>query len=336
MLRLIIRVINRRQTIRNNYIEGVKGYRFGGALVVMNGVPNSPINRYDGVEDSVIAANSLIDSDHIQLAAGSDAERSAVPIRTSFDRNLIVQSKRTSDVFTVYDDISGISFRENVISGSDAPVRQGFSPEAVRLFTAENGLKYSTADDHENIGVRRDIKVVEKSSTGVDWYRKPEKSARFDSGSLVRVTPGKDTLFQGIKKAGTGGIVELAPGDYEVGKTIALEHAVTVRSQGLATITFERSALFEIKDGGSLKLRCRGNQSACPPHGKITDDAVIQLVIDAAGAWRTAFLGGDHAGGHAWPDWIARWWIWAWLFRGEYGWQSYPTFAGCRDAAGQK
>ena len=249
-----IRVINRRQTIRNNYIEGVKGYRFGGALVVMNGVPNSPINRYDGVEDSVIASNSLIDSDHIQLAAGSDAERSAVPIRTSFDRNLIVQSKRTSNVFTVYDDISGISFRENVISGSDAPVRQGFSPEAVRLFTAENGLKYSTADDHENIGVRRDIKVVEKSSTGVDWYRKPEKSVRFDSGSLVSVTPGKDTLFQGIRKAGMGGIVELAPGDYEVGKTIALEHAVTVRSQGLATITFERSALFEIKDGGSLKL----------------------------------------------------------------------------------
>ena len=85
-------------------------------------------------------------------------------------------------------------------------------------------------------------------------YPKPEKSARFDSGSLVMVTPGKDTLVQGIKKAGMGGIVELAPGDYEVGKTIALEHAVTVRSQGLATITFERSALFEIKDGGSLKL----------------------------------------------------------------------------------
>ena len=85
-----IRVINRRQTIKNNYIEGVKGYRFGGALVVMNGVPNSPINRYDGVEDSVIKSNSLINSDHIQLAAGSDAERSAVPVRTSFDKNLIV------------------------------------------------------------------------------------------------------------------------------------------------------------------------------------------------------------------------------------------------------
>lgn len=39
-----IRVINKRQTIRNNYLEGLAGYRFGGALVVMNGVPNSPIS----------------------------------------------------------------------------------------------------------------------------------------------------------------------------------------------------------------------------------------------------------------------------------------------------
>jgi poly(beta-D-mannuronate) lyase len=68
------------------------------------------------------------------------------------------------------------------------------------------------------------------------------------------VTPGKGTLIRGIQQADAGGIVELAPGDYVVGKTIALEHAVTVRSRGVAKITFERSALFEIKDGGSLKL----------------------------------------------------------------------------------
>ncbi|NIP19384.1 MAG: alginate lyase, partial [Xanthomonadales bacterium] len=34
-----IRVINKRQTVRNNYMEGLKGYRFGAALTVMNGVP---------------------------------------------------------------------------------------------------------------------------------------------------------------------------------------------------------------------------------------------------------------------------------------------------------
>jgi poly(beta-D-mannuronate) lyase len=39
-----------------------------------------------------------------------------------------------------------------------------------------------------------------------------------------------------------------------VGKIIALDHAVTVRSEGDAKITFERSSLFEIRDGGAIKL----------------------------------------------------------------------------------
>lgn len=249
-----IRVINRRQTIKNNYIEGVKGYRFGGALVVMNGVPNSPINRYDGVEDSVIESNSLINSDHIQLAAGSDAERSAVPVRTSFDKNLIVKADRVMDVFTVYDDISGISFNENVISGSSAPVADGFESKAVSLIRAKNGLKYPENDDLRGIGVSPKITVVAKSATGVDWYRKPGKAQTFDTGKVVEIAPGKDTLIDGIQKAGRSGIVKLAPGDYEVGKVITLDHAVTVRAQGDAKITFDRSSLFEIRNGGAIKL----------------------------------------------------------------------------------
>ena len=250
-----IRVINRRQTVRDNYIEGVKGYRFGGALVVMNGVPNSPINRYDGVEDSIIESNSLINSDHIQLAAGSDAERSAVPVRTSFNRNLVVKADNPSDVFTVYDDISGISFNDNVISGSKPPVATGFeSRSEVNLIRADNGLQYPQSTDLQGVGVTRNMKVIEKASTGVEWYPKPEKSERFDTGRVVEITPGRDTLVDAVVEAGIGGIVVLAPGDYEVGKTIALDHAITVRSNGNAKITFERSSLFEIRDGGALKL----------------------------------------------------------------------------------
>ena len=250
-----IRVINRRQTVKNNYIEGVKGYRFGGALVVMNGVPNSPINRYDGVEDSVIEFNSLINSDHIQLAAGSDAERSAVPVRTSFNRNLIVKADNPADVFTVYDDISGISFNENVISGSNAPVTTGFEtrPE-LTLTRGDNGLQYPQSNNLKQVGVTRSVEVVDKASTGVNWYPKPDKAARFDTGRIVEIAPGRDTLVEAVLEAGIGGVVVLAPGDYEVGKTIALDHAVTVRSSGNAKISFERSALFEIRDGGSLKL----------------------------------------------------------------------------------
>ena len=81
-----IRVINARQIVRNNYMQDIKGTRFGGALVVMNGVPNSPINRYDRVRDAVIENNSLVNSDNIQLAAGGDEERSAVPLDTTFSK----------------------------------------------------------------------------------------------------------------------------------------------------------------------------------------------------------------------------------------------------------
>ena len=68
-----IRVINGFQTVQNNYGYGLTGYRFRGALVVMNGVPNSPLNRYFQVESAIIENNVFVDSDHVQLCAGSDA-----------------------------------------------------------------------------------------------------------------------------------------------------------------------------------------------------------------------------------------------------------------------
>ena len=101
-----IRVINKRQTIRNNYLQGLAGYRFGSALTIMNGVPDSPINRYHQVEDSVIENNTIIDSAHIELAAGSDEERSAVPITTVLRTTWFTTG--TEKIFTVHDDISGI------------------------------------------------------------------------------------------------------------------------------------------------------------------------------------------------------------------------------------
>ncbi len=55
-----IRVINKRQTIRNNYLEGLTGTRFGSAFVIMNGVPDSPINRYHQVENTLIENNTII------------------------------------------------------------------------------------------------------------------------------------------------------------------------------------------------------------------------------------------------------------------------------------
>jgi hypothetical protein len=56
-----IRVIGERQTIINNYIEGVDN-RAGGAISISAGVPDSALNEYYQVKDAVIAHNTVIDT----------------------------------------------------------------------------------------------------------------------------------------------------------------------------------------------------------------------------------------------------------------------------------
>src|SRR3546814_16663442 len=84
-----VRIINRDQIVRDNYFEGLAGSSFKSAITVMNGVPNSVINRYHQVANARIEGNSLIDVARITLAAGADAERSAPPVDSKFERNQI-------------------------------------------------------------------------------------------------------------------------------------------------------------------------------------------------------------------------------------------------------
>ena len=247
-----IRVINAGQTIRNNYMEGLKGTRFGGALVVMNGVPNGPINRYDPVTDALIVNNSLIDSDNVQLGAGSDEERSAPPSDSLVENNLIY-NEDGRDVFTIYDDMSGIDFKNNVLGSMDPPdFASGFVRQDIKLTRADNGLMYPQADIAA--GVTRDLKVTAKDVTGVLWYPKAEPKTAFDSGNTINVEPGENVLSEAVSKAKAGDVIKLGSGDYVASRFLKLDKPLTFLGSENVNITFERSALFEILNGGALRL----------------------------------------------------------------------------------
>lgn len=252
-----IRVINKRQTVRNNYLEGLAGYRFGGALVVMNGVPNSPINRYHQVEDAIIENNSIINSDHIQLAAGSDQERSAVPINSKFNKN-IIYNKSERDVFTVYDDIKGIAFNGNIVHKvKDAKIKNGFKAASIKLKRSKkSGLLYPSSKAFSGVGVNRSLKPIAKSQTGTSWYSKEDGIVDFDTGKKIFAKPGLDTLTDAIKHANPGDKVILASGDYMVSKTIVIDKTISVKAKKIHAVNIEysRKTLFEIADGGNLKL----------------------------------------------------------------------------------
>lgn len=247
-----IRVINAGQTVRNNYMEGLKGTRFGGAFVVMNGVPNGPINRYDPVIDAVMENNSLINSDNVQLGAGSDEERSGPPSNSTFTNNLIFNDDGR-DVFTIYDDMSGIDFKNNVLASMDPPeFAGGFKRENVKLARGDNGLMYPQSN--KSAGASRDLVVTTKDMTGVSWYPKTEPVVEFQSGKTVKVNSDEGALLSAIQSAEAGDILSLSPGDYVIGKFLKLDKPLTVKAEGDVNLSFERSALFEILDGGSLQL----------------------------------------------------------------------------------
>jgi len=61
-------------------------------------------------------------------------------------------------------------------------------------------------------------------------------------------------LFNIIKEAKAGDTILLSGGDYVVGKFLKIDKPLTFKGAGKVKLTFNRSALFELADGGSLQL----------------------------------------------------------------------------------
>lgn len=253
-----IRVINADQIVRNNYMYGLTGYRFGGAFVVMNGVYDSPINRYHQVKNATIENNSIIDSDHIQLAAGSDQERQAVPIDSVMKNNLFYHSSK-KDIFTVYDDISGILFTNNALVGVNAgDIKAGVKSMSSELAKASNGLLYPVSESLSGIGVSKELSAMAKKDAGAPWYPKADPEAIFERAEAMQVQSGAGSLSKAIALAPNGGILELAEGTYSETESIRVEKAMTIRPAAGAAkkvkITFSGDALFSWAEGGNLSL----------------------------------------------------------------------------------
>ncbi|MEN7342328.1 MAG: polysaccharide lyase 6 family protein [Pseudomonadota bacterium] len=252
-----IRIINRNQTVRNNYLYGLTGHRFRGAMVIMNGVPNGPINRYDPVVDSVMDRNIVVDSDHIQLCAGADDERSAPPTNTTMHDNIFM-TQTNPNLFTVYDDISGISFNGNKVSdGAATPSASGFDGVPYAVEKTSEGLVVPEQSLLDDAGFERPMLPVAKADTGARFYPKREIQVAFRSGQRIAVAPGTNTLLGAIADSRPGDVLVLANGgEYLLTKYAVVDHTLSMIADAgeKPIVRAEKSSFFVIGNGGSLEL----------------------------------------------------------------------------------
>lgn len=249
-----IRIINETQTVKNNYCEGLTGHRFRGALVIMNGVPNSPPNRYMQVIDSEASGNTFVNCDFVQLCAGSDEERSAVPENTKVENNIFYNEKK-DDVFTVYDDISGISFTDNLLSENIQGItKEGFTKTKLEFERNDKGILIPTGE-YGSIGFQGTKGRATPENTGVTWYPRKSEEVEFATGKTITVKPGNNTLYEALKNSESGDVFKLEDGQYVITKSIDLYHPVSIIGTGKSLLQFQRTSLFNIENGGALSLK---------------------------------------------------------------------------------
>lgn len=264
-----VRVINRNQTVRNNYMEGITGDGFTAALSVMHGVPDSPINRYHQVVGAVIENNTIINAHSLFLGAGMDAERSAPPIDSRFSHNLIVNPDGREPMRRL-GDLSGVAFTDNVQSRDVALVR------------GASGLL--VPETPQGAGASPDLVMIPRAETGVAWYPKDVQAVRLDQGVEIAVDPTEGALAAAVAVARPGDVLVLAPGRYAVDRTLTVGAPLTVRGsgQGQVEIAFSRPSLFEVAKGGSLKLAGLTVSGADAPDE--TGNAVIRVAPGSSAA----------------------------------------------------
>lgn len=198
-----VRVINKGQWVVNNLFYECRGVGFRSPLSIMNGVPNSPAFRYVAVTEAVISNNSFVNCTPISFCEGSDTERTVIPSKVFFGRNLFYNT-RDKKIYNTYDDIGGISFATNIVSSAiEQDLVSGFTKAQLTL--AKEG--YVTASPYKGMGSRiyDSVKQIAPTRlqdglpqspgfTGKEKIRSIESNAYTQCGAVFLKTAKKDKL----------------------------------------------------------------------------------------------------------------------------------------------
>ncbi|MFI1743580.1 chondroitinase-B domain-containing protein [Thalassobellus sediminis] len=266
-----VRIINTGHWVTNNLFYKLKGKNFRSPLAVMNGIPKSPLNRYNQVTDVVVAYNTYVDSDAPwQFGVGQNLAqnnvlpkseiRSARALRTEVVNNVIYNSEGDNNPIIEHDKVDGVTFKSNVIdnNGLSFPKRDGLITKELSLRNIGSDISVPTNDIGEievynGFGfeiITKDLlgnsrsksnqigAILNSENINLDLLDKTKYGANWYSNELEAKTPvtynvsKADDLQAKIDEAENGDIINLGLGLYKIDKPLVINKSITILSTG--------------------------------------------------------------------------------------------------------
>ncbi|QRM88917.1 DUF4957 domain-containing protein [Lacinutrix sp. WUR7] len=273
-----IRIINTGHWVTNNYFFNLKGKSFRSPLAVMNGIPKSPLNRYNQVTDVVVAYNTYVNcSAPWQFGVGTNIAqadvlpkseiRSARAIRTTVANNVVYNEKGLKSIVVENDKADGVTFKNNVVDNQGVKFKDfdgGIIPASLKLQKVSdyillptgipsdvepyNGFDFETIEKDLSGNSRKNSNSI-GAVVGVDFTNpnildKSKYGASWYSNEMKAATPVTHTVTKAeelqtkINAANTGDIIAVAEGVYAISKSLVINKTLTIQSEGKAQLVF--------------------------------------------------------------------------------------------------
>lgn len=267
-----IRVINTGHWIINNYFYNLKGSSFRSPLAVMNGIPKSPLNRYNQVTDVVVAFNTWVNcTSPWQFGVGTNISqrnvlpaseiRSARAIRTIVANNLIYNEKGDAHPIVAHDSIDGIVFKNNLINNQGVAFKSnegllesefGINGISNNIFVPDQDLSETELyPGFEFDKITKDIFGNSRSTSNSpgamvtvkgktpDILDKSKYGTSFYSNETIEkeietidVSSEKGALLMALAQAEDGDILNLSTGNYSIPVSLIIDKKLTIKSNG--------------------------------------------------------------------------------------------------------
>ncbi|MEW4924846.1 chondroitinase-B domain-containing protein [Algibacter sp. 2305UL17-15] len=267
-----IRIVNTGHWIVNNYFYNIIGENFRSPLAVMNGIPKSPLNRYNQVTDVVVAYNTYVNCrSPWQFGVGTNIAqkdvlplseiRSARPIRTIVANNIIYNDNGDKFLVIEHDKADGVLFKSNVIDNKGVAFKNydgGVQAASLQLKNISESIKIPTGiPDTVKPYIGFDFKTITEDLFGnsrannnrvgavinadvenPNILDKSKYGADWFSNEIevkepvTHVVNRVEDIQTKINEANNGDIIALKEGVFILNKSLVINKTITIQTQG--------------------------------------------------------------------------------------------------------